>query len=113
MEFDLTASNLETEIWITSCFSEKLLLARMGIELAYSKPFIPLHSVAFHEGHFHMEFDLTASNLETEIWITSCFSEKLLLARMGIELAYSKPFIPLHSVAFHEGHYPNIKANRD
>ena len=28
-------------------------------------------------------------------------------ARPG--LAYSKPFIPLHSVAFHNGHYPNIK----
>ncbi len=33
-----------------------------------------------------MELDLTASNLETEIWITSCLSEKLLLARAGIEL---------------------------
>ena len=26
-----------------------------------------------------------------------------------IPLAYSKPFIPSHSVAFHKGHYPNIK----
>ncbi len=36
--------------------------------------------------YFHMELDLTASNLETEILITSCLPEKLLLARAGIKL---------------------------